>query len=101
MHRIMRAFARCGVVCGFVLLPLLLTSSVCAQQLATANINGTVTDPSGKSLGNVVVSLTNVRQGTVRIFTTGSDGVFSFATLEAAGYTLSADGASGFATWNQ
>jgi outer membrane receptor protein involved in Fe transport len=83
------------------LLVLLLVSSSEAQQLATASISGTVADSLGKSVGNIQVTLTNVRQGTVRTFTTQGDGVFSFETLEAANYDLSAAGASGFAPWHE
>ncbi len=59
-----------------------------AQQLATASIRGSVADPSGKSIGSAIVTLTSVRQGTVRTFTTQSDGQFSFTTLEAANYIV-------------
>ncbi|HEX7730679.1 MAG TPA: carboxypeptidase regulatory-like domain-containing protein [Terracidiphilus sp.] len=86
---------------GSLLLLALCISPVIAQQLATATIRGAVTDPSGKSVGGVTVTLTNIRQGTTRVFTTQSDGVFSFASLEAAGYTVSAAGATGFAPWQQ
>ncbi len=72
-----------------------------AQQLATASIGGTVTDSSEKAVANVVVTLENSSQGTVRTFTTQSDGSFSFTTLEAATYSLSAAGPTGFAKWQE
>jgi hypothetical protein len=76
-------------------------SAIRAQQPATASIIGTVTDPSGKSVAGAVVTLTNTRQGTTRAFTTASDGVYSFATLEAANYTLSIAPTAGFSAWQQ
>ncbi|HVZ82101.1 MAG TPA: TonB-dependent receptor [Terracidiphilus sp.] len=72
-----------------------------AQQPATGSISGTLTDPSGKSVAGVVVTLSNVRQGTARTFTTGTDGVFTFATLEAANYALSIASPAGFAPWSE
>jgi hypothetical protein len=93
--------ARYVALCGVLLFALLSLSRGGAQQLATASINGIVTDPSGNAVGNVVVTLTKIDQGTVRTFTTQADGRFSFATLEASDYDLSAGGSSGFARWRQ
>jgi len=72
-----------------------------AQQLATANISGSVTDPAGRPVSQATVTLTNVAQGTVRSFTTQNDGSFSFTTLEAAHYSLSITASSGFAPYQQ
>ncbi len=72
-----------------------------AQQSATGDIGGTVIDPGGKFIAQVVVTLTNVAQGTVRTFTTRNGGEFNFATLEAANYTISVAAPSGFAPWRQ
>ena len=88
-------------LCGLLLMTLLCSGVAMAQQLATASISGTVTDASGKSVGNVTVMLTSVRQGTARTFTTRNDGQFSFETLEDADYKLSAGGTSGFAAWER
>ena len=88
-------------LCALLFIALLYLGAAQAQQLATASISGSVTDLSGKSVGNVTLTLTNVRQGTTRTFTTQSDGQFSFATLEDASYKLSAGGPSGFAGWEQ
>ena len=69
-----------------------------AQELGTGRIGGTVVDPAGRAIANVVVTLTNATQGTTRTFTTQTDGVFSFSTLEAANYNVTAAAASsGFA----
>ncbi|HEX5433761.1 MAG TPA: carboxypeptidase-like regulatory domain-containing protein, partial [Candidatus Angelobacter sp.] len=86
--------ALCALVCVFSL-------AIHAQQLATASISGTVTDPAGNAVPGVTVALTNSSQGTVRTFTTQQDGAFSFTTLEAATYTLSVTASSGFAAWQQ
>src|SRR5438270_1191362 len=90
-----------AAVCGSLLLALFLIPALHSQQFATGSIGGTVTDPTGRAVANVVVKLTNASQGTERSFTTKDDGVFSFATLEAATYTLSAVGRSGFAPWRE
>jgi len=88
-------------ICVSLLLLSLVPFHAKAQQLATASIRGTVADPSGKSIGSAIVTLTSVRQGTVRTFTTQGDGQFSFATLEAASYTLSVDSTAGFSAWRE
>src|ERR1019366_1815970 len=91
----------CKAICGSLFLACLIVVSSHAQLLATGNIDGVVTDPSGKSVARVVVTLTNVAQGTARTFATQNDGVFSFTTLEAAHYTLTATVPSGFAAWRE
>jgi outer membrane receptor protein involved in Fe transport len=96
-----RTFVPGRAVCGSLLFALFLIPSLPSQQLATGSIGGAVTDPSGRPVANVAVKLTNKSQGTERSFTTGNDGVFSFATLEAANYTLSAAAAPGFAEWRE
>ena len=58
-------------------------------------------DPSGKAVAKAVVTLANNAQGTERTFATQNDGVFSFTTLEAANYSLSASVSSGFAEWRR
>jgi outer membrane receptor protein involved in Fe transport len=88
-------------ICGSLLFACLLVFASSAQQSATGSIGGTITDPSGKSVARAVVALTNTAQGTVRTFTTQIDGDFSFTTLEAANYSLSASVPSGFAVWRQ
>ncbi len=95
----MRTSTFSRAIFGLLVLALYFIPKLPCQQLATGNISGVVTDPSGRALGNVTVTLTNAAQGTERSYKTGDDGVFSFATLEAAGYNLSAAGPSGFAEW--
>lgn len=86
--------ALCALVCVFAL-------ETHAQQLATASISGTVTDPAGNVVNGAVVTLTNVAQGTVRTFTTERDGNFAFTTLAAAEYKLSVAEVSGFGAFQQ
>ncbi len=89
------------VVCGSFLAVFLSFPALVAQQSATGSIGGTVTDPSGVPIANTTITLTNTSQGTVRTFTTQNDGVFSFTTLEAANYAVSATASSGFAPWRE
>src|SRR5277367_1520347 len=72
-----------------------------AQQLASARIIGVVTDPSGKVVQHVSVTLTNLAQGTTRSFSTREDGSFSFTTLEAASYKLALTAPAGFTPYEQ
>jgi hypothetical protein len=90
-----------GAILGLLLPALCFFPKLPCQQLATGSISGAVTDPSGRALADVTVTLTNASQGTERSYKTREDGAFSFATLEAASYTLSAAGPSGFAEWRQ
>ena len=89
------------VICGLFFALLLSSPALRGQQAAAGSIGGTVTDPSGKSVNGAVVTLTNVAQGAVRTFITQNDGVFSFTTLEAANYMLSATVPAGFSFWHQ
>jgi Carboxypeptidase regulatory-like domain len=84
----------CALSCFFSL-------ALHAQQLATASVGGTVTDPAGRTVANVVVTLKNSAQGTARSFTTQSDGAYFFTTLPASSYALTASASQGFAPWEQ
>jgi hypothetical protein len=72
-----------------------------ALQSASARIIGVVTDPSGKVVQHVAVTLTNLAQGTTRSFSTQDDGSFSFTTLEAGSYKLTVDAPTGFTPYEQ
>lgn len=89
------------VICGSLVFLLVLFPPLHAQQTAAGSIAGTVTDPSGHAMAGVILTLTNASQGTERTFTTQNDGMFSFTTLSAANYTLSATAPTGFAAWRQ
>jgi outer membrane receptor protein involved in Fe transport len=101
MEVIVRTSTLGRVICGSFFVVLLSLPGLRAQQAATGSIGGTISDPSGKFVARTVVTLTKVEQGTVRTFTTQNDGVFSFTTLEAANYTITAEAPSGFATWRK
>ncbi len=72
-----------------------------AQQLASGRIIGVVTDPVGKVIQDVTVTLTNIAQGTTRSLITREDGSFSFTTLDAATYQLDVPALSGFAAYRE
>ncbi len=91
----------CKSIYGSLFLALVLVLPSAAQQSATGDIGGTIIDPGGKIVAQVVVTLTNVAQGTVRTFTTHNSGEFNFAALEAANYTLSVAAPAGFAPWHE
>ena len=72
-----------------------------AQELASARITGAVSDPSGKVVQHVTVTLTNLAQGTTRTFSTQADGSFSFTSLEATRYRLNVASPTGFDPYEQ
>src|SRR5271168_2901402 len=69
-------------------LTFLLVSGAWAQENAT--ITGTVTDSSGAVVPNVTITLTNQATGQVRTTTSNSNGVYLFANMGVAQYTLAA-----------
>src|SRR5271155_1739845 len=74
-------------------LTFLLVSGAWAQENAT--IPGTVTDSTGAVVPNVTVTLTNQATGQVRTTTSNANGVYLFANMGVAQYTLAAS-ATGF-----
>ncbi|MGH9496460.1 MAG: carboxypeptidase regulatory-like domain-containing protein [Candidatus Sulfotelmatobacter sp.] len=60
-----------------------------------ATVVGTVTDPTGASVPNVTITLTNIDTGLARTITTGSDGQYVIPDLNIGHYTVRAT-ASGF-----
>src|SRR3954453_9876750 len=54
----------------------------------TAQITGTVTDPSGAAVPSAQVTLTSVGQGTTRTATANSSGDFLFAAVPVGSYNL-------------
>ncbi len=63
----------------------------------TAQVGGTVFDPSGAAIPNVTVTATNVNTGVVNKGPTNQAGAYQFLTLSPGTYTLSAE-APGFQT---
>ena len=78
-----------------VLAALLSVSFVSANAVDTARIKGTVTDPTGAVLPNVLVTATHVATGAVSTTTSNASGDYIFQTLPIGTYTISAT-ASGF-----
>ena len=71
-----------------VLFCALLTGSVAAAQQITANIRGTVTDPSGALVQNAKVSARQVETGLTRQSTTGRAGEYLLVELPVGHYRL-------------
>jgi hypothetical protein len=65
-----------------------------------ATIVGTVTDPSGASVANVRITLTNIETGLTHIVTTGDSGQYAFPDLQIGHYDAKAE-APGFKTAEQ
>jgi hypothetical protein len=68
-----------------------------AQVETTTSITGTVTDQLGAVMTGTVVKLTNRNTGAIRETVTNAEGVYSFQSLPAGTYTISAS-ANGFKT---
>jgi hypothetical protein len=68
-----------------------------AQVETTTAITGTVADPAGAVFPGAQVKLTNQNTGAVRDATTNAEGVYSFQSLPAGKYTITA-AAKGFKT---
>ena len=84
-----------------VLLALLVATSVvdvAFGQIDRANLNGTVTDPSGASIPNAKVEAVAPDTGFKRETTTGSSGVYSLGSLPNGSYDLTVSG-EGFKTF--
>ena len=63
----------------------------------TGSITGQVLDPGGAAIPNATVTATSAATGTTQTATTTSSGLYNFAALPPAVYTVSAS-ATGFAT---
>ena len=59
-----------------------------AQSSGTSALAGTVTDPSGAAIPNVMVTITNNGTGQTRTSTTGSDGIYRFTLLPPGDYKV-------------
>ena len=77
------------LACAVVLL--LMTTAVApmlSQSIATGDIAGVVTDPSGAVIPNATVTLKSDESGTTQIRLTNANGLYRFALLPPGGYTL-------------
>ncbi|MBZ5633942.1 MAG: carboxypeptidase-like regulatory domain-containing protein [Acidobacteriia bacterium] len=59
-----------------------------AQSAGTGALTGTLTDPSGASVPNATVTLTNAETNQVRTTTTGSDGGYRFTLIPPGTYRV-------------
>src|ERR1035438_7865386 len=69
-------------------------------QINRANLNGTVTDPSGSRIPNSQVEVVAPNTGFKRQTTTGSSGVYSISSLPTGTYDLTVSG-NGFKTFQE
>ncbi|HEY1896657.1 MAG TPA: TonB-dependent receptor [Terracidiphilus sp.] len=69
-------------------------------QITTADIVGTVTDPSGAAVPNGTATATNVATGRAQTANVGNDGAFTFTLLQVGTYkvTVQAQGFKSYAT---
>lgn len=64
-------------------------------QVATGDLVGIVTDPTGSIVPNAAVNLRNINSGSTEATTTGADGAYSFSQLPPATYEITVT-ATGF-----
>src|SRR5208283_1667037 len=84
----------------FVVQAIFVAAAVWSQTGNSGSIEGTVLDPSGKSVSNATVEITNVVSGLARTTNTAKDGSFRFTNVPFNPYHLSVN-ASGFAATSQ
>ena len=88
MTRLMR-------ISAVLLFFILLTIQALAQGVASANLRGTVTDPSGAVIPNTTVTARDEARGVERSAVTDGAGKYQFLQLQPGDYTISAT-AQGF-----
>jgi hypothetical protein len=84
----------------FVTLILVSTTAVASAQLATAELNGRVTDSSGAVLPGVTVTVTQTATGLVRTTVTDESGAYLLSSLPTGPYRLEV-ALQGFRTYVQ
>src|SRR5712692_6315133 len=87
-------------VCTWVILGVLLLScaAMATAQVNSADLSGTVADPSGATVNNAEVTVTFLSTGAVRTATTDESGHYRFLQLPPGRYKLSVDAGADFAT---
>ena len=76
------------------------TNSLFAQGVATAQLSGTVTDPSGGAVSGATVEVRNVATNTTSTAGTNANGFYAFASLAPGTYELKTS-FSGFSNYTQ
>jgi hypothetical protein len=89
--------SRLAFVALLTLLFAICVPSLMAQSAGTSSLSGIVTDPSGASIPNVVVTLTSNDTNQGRSATTGGDGQYKFTLLPPGNYKVRFS-ATGFKT---
>ncbi|SEB56448.1 TonB-dependent receptor [Terriglobus roseus] len=77
-----------------------LSAGALSAQTSTARLTGTVNDPSGASVANATVVITNETTGQVRTVTTNANGLFIAVSLPPAPYDIRVSG-DGFSSIEQ
>lgn len=85
----------CKLLVSLLAVVLLTFAGMVSAQTETGQINGTITDPSGATVGGVKVEVKSVNSGLTRDTTTNSSGIYSVPGLKPDVYTVTAE-ASGF-----
>src|ERR1035437_7992133 len=75
----------------------LLVSACTFAQTVTGSLVGLVVDPTGSSIPNVKIQLTNQGTSATSVATADSSGIFRFPTLNPATYSINVQ-ATGFKT---
>ncbi len=73
---------------GVLFLFLVASIATFAQVISTAQIRGTVQDPSGAAIAGATVTITQTSTGAVRTTTTAADGTYSLPDLPVGTYRL-------------
>jgi hypothetical protein len=71
--------------------------AIVAAQVNTADLSGQVTDPQGKPVPNVKVTVKNLATGVSRSMDSGGNGEYKFVGLVPGRYELTVEGGSGLA----
>ncbi|HEY0264665.1 MAG TPA: TonB-dependent receptor [Granulicella sp.] len=88
-----------GALCLGLALTLMFCALPAAAQTSTADILGSVTDPTGAIVPNATITLLNLQTNDTRALQTGGDGGFTFTNLIPGHYKLTI-AAKGFSTVN-
>src|SRR3984957_6488864 len=95
-----RIYASRACTVAALLFAIMFSSLALPGQNATGNISGTVTDASGAIIPKATVTLTDEATNTKRETVSNTAGVFNFAAVLPASYTVNIS-AAGFRAWEE
>src|SRR5665213_788332 len=75
-------------IAAALLILLRVPSMMMAQSAGTGALTGTITDPTGAVVPNVIVTLTSTATNQVRTANTGADGTYKFSLLPPGTYRV-------------